>query len=162
MLGTLTPTQVEKVLQDGVIGRIGCISEGRPYVVPVCYAYDQGCVYGHSVDGAKLRAFRDNPLVCFEVEAVDDLSNWRSVVSWGTAEELHGSDANRGMRLLIEQVMPRLPVASVSAHPDARVGHLAASVYRITIQESTGRFESTDAGPQSPGVSFVGDPSVTP
>lgn len=145
MLGELTPDEVEKVLQDGAIGRIGCISDGRPYVVPVCYAYDAGCIYGHSVEGMKLRALRENPLVCFEVEAVEDLSNWRSVIAWGTAEELTGAAADRGMQLLIERVLPLLAPGAASSHPSPQGKHLVASVYRIQLQDSTGRFE-TQAG----------------
>jgi nitroimidazol reductase NimA-like FMN-containing flavoprotein (pyridoxamine 5'-phosphate oxidase superfamily) len=143
MLGELTPTEVEEVLRAGVIGRIGCISSGRPYVVPVCYAYDEGSVYGHSVEGMKLRALRDTPQVCFEVEDVKNLSNWRSVIAWGTAEELSGPAADDGMRLLVERVMPLLASNSASAHPSPSGAHLAASVFRIRLHDSTGRFEST-------------------
>lgn len=143
MLGELTATEVEDVLRHGVIGRIGCISAGRPYVVPVCYAYDDGNLYGHSVEGMKLQALRDNPQVCFEVEEITDLSNWRSVIGWGTAEELHGAAADDGMRLLVEHVMPLLAPGSASAHPSPGGAHLVASVYRIQLHDSTGRFEST-------------------
>jgi nitroimidazol reductase NimA-like FMN-containing flavoprotein (pyridoxamine 5'-phosphate oxidase superfamily) len=41
-----------------------------PYVMPICYVYDGGCVYGHAVDGMKRHA-----QVCFEVEPVDDLDH---------------------------------------------------------------------------------------
>lgn len=40
MLGELTQTQIEDLLRNEVIARIGCISDGRVYVVPVSYAYD--------------------------------------------------------------------------------------------------------------------------
>ena len=114
MLGELTPTEVEDVLVNGVIGRIGCLSSGRPYVVPVCYAYADGSVYGHSVEGQKLSALRDNPLVCFEVEDVRDLSNWRSVIAWGRPEELSGAEAAEGMRLLVERPRPtRAPMGRI-------------------------------------------------
>jgi uncharacterized protein len=143
MLGELTPTEVEDVLANGVIGRIGCLSSGRPYVVPVCYAYADGSVYGHSVEGQKLSALRDNPQVCFEVEDVRDLSNWRSVIAWGAPEELSGAAAAEGMRLLVERVMPMLAPGAASAHPAPDGPHRTASVFRIRLQDRTGRFEST-------------------
>ena len=31
---------------------------------------------------------RANPFVCFEVEDIDDLANWHSVIAWGVFEEL--------------------------------------------------------------------------
>jgi pfkB family carbohydrate kinase len=46
-----------------------------PYVVPICYVYDGGCVYGHAVDGMKRHAMQTNPQVCFEVEPVDDFDH---------------------------------------------------------------------------------------
>ena len=49
---------------------------------------------------------RENPEVCFEVEQVDNLASWRSVIAWGTYEELHGSEAKKAMGLLVERVMP--------------------------------------------------------
>ncbi|CAN5790551.1 hypothetical protein BH09ACT7_BH09ACT7_38860 [soil metagenome] len=142
MLGELTPAETEDVLRNGVIGRVGCISDGRPYVVPVCYAYEAGYIYGHSVDGKKLRALRANPQVCFEVEEVDDLSNWRSVIAWGVAEELTGAAAEDGMQLLLERVLPKLPAGSTSAHPSPQGQHRLASVYRVHLHDRTGRFES--------------------
>lgn len=63
-------------------------------------------IYGHAVDGAKLRAMRADPHVCFEVEHVDNLANWQSVIGWGTFEELDGEDAEVGMHLLVDRLMP--------------------------------------------------------
>jgi nitroimidazol reductase NimA-like FMN-containing flavoprotein (pyridoxamine 5'-phosphate oxidase superfamily) len=64
MLGELSSAEVEEVLRAGVIGRMGCVSSGRPLVVPVCYAYDGGYVYGHSAEGRKLRALREKQVLC--------------------------------------------------------------------------------------------------
>ncbi|MGV1088415.1 MAG: pyridoxamine 5'-phosphate oxidase family protein, partial [Mycobacterium sp.] len=83
MLGELNPQQVEDVLHGEVIARLGCLSDGRVYVVPVTYVYDGTYVWGHAMDGAKLKAMRAHPEVCVEVEHVDDMSNWRSVIAWG-------------------------------------------------------------------------------
>ncbi len=122
MLGTLNATEIEELLHREVIGRLGCLSDGRVYVVPITYAYDGECVYAHSGDGMKLRAMRANPEVCFEVEQVDDLARWRSVIAWGTYEELRGDEATRGMHVLIERLRPLM-------------------TSRIRLRERTGRFE---------------------
>lgn len=144
MLGELNERQIEQVLRSEVIGRIGCVSEGRVYVVPVTYVYDGTCTYGHSMDGAKLRAMRANPDVCLEVEHVDNLSNWQSVIAWGTFEELEGQEWDAGMRLLVDRIMPLL-VSSTSGPPQGESpgasGPRHGSVYRIRLGERTGRFE---------------------
>lgn len=147
MLGELTPEQIETVLRAEVIGRIGCVSDGRVYVVPVTYAYDGRWVYAHSGDGMKVRAMRAHPEVCFEVEQVDTLSNWRSVVAWGAFEELHGDEAAAAMRTLMERFLPLMTSESAqpshglaAAHRADTAGHKAV-LFRIDLREKTGRFE---------------------
>ncbi len=153
MLGVLDPTEVEDVLTNGAIARLGCIHEGRPYVVPVCYAYDDNYVYGHSMAGTKLAALRRTPEVCFEVEDVADLSNWRSVIAWGAAEMLSGPDAERGMQILVDRIVPLLAPESVAAHPPhGGAQELLATVYRIRLVEKTGRFERQSGARRPPQV----------
>ena len=140
MLGELDARQCEDVLRTEVIARIGCISDGRVYVVPVTYVYDGTYVYGHAMDGAKLRAMRANPQVCVEVEHVDDLSNWRSVIAWGTFEECDGPDWDAGFAMLAERIMPLLTLPANQPPPDLSVLR-RGSVYRIKLDLMTGRFE---------------------
>jgi uncharacterized protein len=140
MLGELDAQQCERVLRTEVIARIGCLSDGRVYVVPVTYVYDGTYVYGHAMDGAKLRAMRANPHVCVEVEHVDDLSNWRSVIAWGTFEECDGPDWDAGFAMLAERIMPLLTLPANQPPPDLSVLR-RGSVYRIKLDLMTGRFE---------------------
>lgn len=147
MLGELDRDQIESVLRSEVVGRIGCHDAGRAYVVPVTYVYDGDAIYGHSTEGQKLHMMRANPYVCFEVDQIDDLANWRSVIAWGTFEELVGDDAHRALRLLVDRLMPLMP--SATAHPgtDAHNAHADDTtgatpvLYRIALNEKTGRFE---------------------
>ena len=143
MLGELNQTQIEQVLREELIGRLGCHAEGQTYVVPITYAYDDGSVYGHSGDGRKIRMLRENPAVCFEVDHLDDMRNWRSVIAQGTFEELHGAAAERAMRLLVERVSPL--ATSETGRPTVG-GHggaagTAAVIFRIALGECSGRFE---------------------
>lgn len=140
MLGDLTASQIEELLHSEVIARLGCISDGRVYVVPVTYVYDGTYVWGHGMDGAKLRAMRADPHVCVEVEHVDDLSNWRSVIAWGTFEECDGANWDAGMALLVERIMPLL---TLPPHPDMS-GLRRGSVYRIRLGVKTGRYERVE------------------
>ncbi len=91
MLGTLNSEQIEQILRSEVIGRIGCHANGKTYVVPITYAYDGERVICHTSQGMKIQMMRSNPEVCFEVEQVDNLANWRSVIAWGKYEELQAT-----------------------------------------------------------------------
>lgn len=149
MLGELNGTQIKQILNSEVVGRIGCHDAGRSYVVPITYAYHGGAVYGHSSEGQKLHMMRANPFVCFEVDQIDDLANWRSVIAWGEFEELAGTDEKDALELLVNRLMPLLP--SATAHPGAGAheteGHTPDTadrtpvMYRIVLSEKTGRFE---------------------
>ena len=148
MLGKLPATEVERLLQSELIARIGCHVEGRTYVVPVAYVYADGSLIGHSAEGMKLDMLRKNPEVCVEVEHVDDLANWRSVIAWGRYEELGGNEAEQALALLMARFVTLL--ASETSHPalaGAPTTHARAVagrptvVYRIRLAEKSGRYE---------------------
>lgn len=145
MLGQLTSEEIDDLLRGEAVGRIGCYAFGRPYIVPITYAYDGVAVYGHSREGLKLRAMRSNPTVCFEVDRLESLSEWRSVVALGTFSELEAGAAEVAMELLRRRLAPL--VASATSHPDSRVhtSGLPWSVFRILLGERSGRFERPDA-----------------
>jgi hypothetical protein len=148
MLGSLSPAEIEDLLHAEFVARIGCHAEGRTYVVPITYAYDGEGLIGHSVDGLKLRMMRQNPEVCLEVDHMDDLANWRSVIARGRFEELVGAVATAALITLRERFRPLL--SSETSQPThglhegetpTRTGNGGAHLYRIHLYEKTGRFE---------------------
>jgi nitroimidazol reductase NimA-like FMN-containing flavoprotein (pyridoxamine 5'-phosphate oxidase superfamily) len=147
MLGELTPEQINGVLFGEVVGRIGCHSDGRTYVVPITFVFDGEAVIGHSADGLKIRMMRANPDVCFQVDQRENLANWRSVVAWGRYEELHGKEAHDALQLLVARLMPLVTSETLKWHDDASsagtpVAHTPKTIiYRIRLTERTGRFE---------------------
>jgi uncharacterized protein len=162
MLGTLRTDEIERLLHEEVIGRIGCLDGMNCYVVPITYAYDGTAIYGHSRDGRKLRAMQAHPRVCFEVDRWRDLSNWESVIAWGRYEPLEGTAAVDAMTRLVARVRPLLALDAPHGHAiahDAFTEHGShagtahgtdARAFRIVLDERTGRFERTAT------------PSVTP
>jgi nitroimidazol reductase NimA-like FMN-containing flavoprotein (pyridoxamine 5'-phosphate oxidase superfamily) len=140
--GALDAGQIDQVLRSEVVGRIGCHANGQTYVVPVFYTYDGTYIYGHSHDGMKIRMLRLNPEVCFEVDHVDSLSNWQSVIAWGRFEELTGEQANLAEQQLIQRIKPLLGAATDQLpHPQSESGSQRAIIYRIALAERTGRYE---------------------
>lgn len=149
MMGSLVSEEIEDVLQHEVLGRIGCIVDGRPYIVPVTYVYDGECadVYVHSADGAKLQAMRDNPEVCFEVEQVRDMANWRTVIARARFEELWKDHGEWAMALFASRLAPpRIDEASAASRREAAHRLHGASrpiLFRLRLTEKTGRYERT-------------------
>jgi hypothetical protein len=141
MLGELTTEEIDDFLHGQAIGRIGCYAFGRPYVVPITYAYDGVAVYGHSRQGLKMRAMRSNPSVCFEVDRMESPAQWQSVIAFGTFSELAAEEAEIGMQLLRRRLAPLVP--SATAVPDGLLhpSGLPWSVFRIVLAERSGRYE---------------------
>ena len=84
MWGDLDKSQIDDLLKSELIGRVGCFDGNKVYVVPITYAYDNGYIYGHTKDGLKIQMMRNNPNVCFEIDWMKDMSNWKSVIVYGT------------------------------------------------------------------------------
>lgn len=140
-----------QVLQSQLIGRIGCYAEGKIYIVPVSYAYSEGYIYAHSKEGLKIHMMRQSPSVCFEADQVENLANWRSVILWGTYEELRNpGEQEEGRQILDKRFSPFVtsetvsPVHSEMPEPPQLVEKpLKPVIFRIKITESTGRYEKS-------------------
>jgi uncharacterized protein len=149
MLGKLNDTQVEELLKSQAIGRLGCHSDGVTYIVPINYVYEDSIVYAHSADGMKIAKMRKNPNVCFEVDAIQNLVNWQSVIAWGKFEEIEDiHEKAEVMQKLIDRIMPFITGESV--HPshgitsnESDIGTITELVvYKIFLTWKNGRFEN--------------------
>ena len=148
MPGVLSPTKIESLLQNQAIGRIGCISDGKAYVVPINYGYDGKCLYAHSKDGMKIEIMRENPEVCFEVDQWNEDGSWKSVILWGTFEEIKTIRAQRAaMKVFADQMARLIPHhMSMPSHGfvtgnNKETDPFKSVVFRIVVKEKTGRFE---------------------
>lgn len=146
MLGEMNNTQCEHVLQSCLIGRIGCYHSGKVYMVPISYAFANGYIYACSKEGQKIEMMQKNPKVCFQTDQVDDLRNWRSIIAWGTFEEVTRlQDQDKARKILTDrfhvfQTGDTLQPADVSAE-GIHNKEQKPVLYRIKIDEISGRFE---------------------
>lgn len=137
------------MLSDNVIGRVGCSTDGlKTYVVPMTYVYDQGCVFGHTTEGLKIELLRKNPECCFEVDQMKSISNWKSVIAWGTFKELKGVEADNAMEKITTKLLPLLPKEPSRASRMGPISDKRSStqlnnpiVYQIKLKVKTGRYE---------------------
>jgi hypothetical protein len=81
MIGELTAAEIERILTDGHIGRLGVTDGEQIYIFPVSYGYDGEAAYLVSRLGLKVRLMRAHPEVCFEVEEIDTPAHWRTVMA---------------------------------------------------------------------------------
>jgi nitroimidazol reductase NimA-like FMN-containing flavoprotein (pyridoxamine 5'-phosphate oxidase superfamily) len=148
MLGELDGLQIEDLLMSLPVGRIGCHADGITYIVPVNYVYEDDTIYAHSKKGMKIDIMRRNPQVCFQVDAIDDLLNWESVIAWGKFEEIFDMRKKTdAMQKIINKVMPLM--RGETAQPSHGFTGDASDVgddvelilYKIVLNKKSGRFE---------------------
>jgi len=152
MFGNLSSNEIDQLLNQQLVGRLGCHADGLTYVVPVSYAYDGDCIYCHAFEGMKMDMMRKNPDVCFQVDNTKNLSNWQSAVAWGTFEELlHGAERKKAIKVLTERKLPILSSETMhlgSLWPfESGEEKIDGVVFRIRIKERTGRYERTAGQP---------------
>jgi nitroimidazol reductase NimA-like FMN-containing flavoprotein (pyridoxamine 5'-phosphate oxidase superfamily) len=144
----LSEERIEYLLQHQLLGHIGCHADNTTYVVPICYAYDNNCIYGRTYEGMKLEIMRKNPTVCFQIEYIENMVKWQSVVCWGEFEEV--TDMNK-RNSAIEVLKKRI---SVSLEENALkhsaywpfsindLDNIEGIVFCIHLNKKTGRLSS--------------------
>jgi len=148
MSGPLNNEDIEELLKKQVTGRIACSDRGMPYIVPVNYVYDGKQIYSHSIRGKKIDIMRKNPKVCFQVDEVRTIFNWKSVIAWGRFQELTDvAEKERAMQALRHRLMPfaERPADHPSHGLSAREEDLGTKVelilYKIVLVSKSGRYE---------------------
>ncbi|MBU3917342.1 pyridoxamine 5'-phosphate oxidase family protein, partial [bacterium] len=58
---------IDSIINDSKVCRLGLSDDNRPYVVPLCFGYENDTLYFHSAHkGMKLDILKKNKQVCFE------------------------------------------------------------------------------------------------
>ena len=149
MLGELSKEQSLHVLQSEVIGRIGCYdADDGVYVVPITYVFDGKFIYAHSKEGLKIHLMRKNPKVCFQVDCIENMAQWRSIIVTGEYEEIESGDYDIAIKILKDRLAPLMISESVKPshglqYPDVVVKPSKAIAFRISVNDITGRFEKS-------------------
>jgi Predicted flavin-nucleotide-binding protein len=153
MISELTKEQIENLLHEEIVGHLGCHADGKTYVVPISYAYDGEFIIAYTHEGMKIQMMRKNPNVCFQVDDKKNLDKWRSVVLWGQFEEVTNQDdranalkalTNRNLPLISSETMH---IGSTWPFTNINPNSLKGIMFRIRIQEKTGRFEESRKSP---------------
>lgn len=150
MFGNISPSDSKAFLSERIYGRIGCHAFDKTYVVPISYAYHDGTIYGHTFDGLKIKMMRSNPAVCFQVDSLDDPSNWKSVIVQGVFKELEGQQRIDALEILLNRRVDAVVSETIKLTPDwpfadADVAKIPGIVFSISIDEISGRYEKSEA-----------------
>ena len=129
---------IDAILARNRVGRIAFSHRDRVDIEPIHYVYDAGWVYARTSHGTKLATVARNRWVAFEVDEVDSLYEWRSVVAHGAVYVIEHDDSpsSREMWTHAVKLLRRLIPETLTARdptPERDV------LFRIPVQEVTGR-----------------------
>ena len=109
------------------------------------YFYDQNnsVITGYSSVGLKILAMRENPDVCFQLDEIQDLSNWKSISAKGTYIELTGADAKFALHTFTEGLNKLIAKGnqSVSDFSSAFSEKNDFVIFQLQLRDKTGRIE---------------------
>jgi nitroimidazol reductase NimA-like FMN-containing flavoprotein (pyridoxamine 5'-phosphate oxidase superfamily) len=88
---------IEQILSKSQVCRIAMIDNGKPYIVPLNYGYQNNSLYIHSAPiGKKIDILKQNNNVCFEIEYSSEVikselscewsTKYRSLIGYGTID----------------------------------------------------------------------------
>jgi nitroimidazol reductase NimA-like FMN-containing flavoprotein (pyridoxamine 5'-phosphate oxidase superfamily) len=145
---SLDRPEIDQILARNHVGRLAYAWKNQVDIEPLHYVYADGWIYGRTSHGAKLEAVGDTwwP-VAFEVDEVEELFRWRSVVVRGGFYVLPSEGAaweREEWRGGVEKLRTLIPETFTDDDPAA----FRTVVFRIAVQDATGR----EAVPGEPGA----------
>ena len=135
----LDRAEIDAILARNHVGRLAYTWQNHVDIEPIHYVYADGWIYGRTSHGTKLEAtgYAWSP-VAFEVDEIEELFRWRSVVVHGgfytipqEGAEWEQAEWRRGVELL----RTLIPETFTAGDPVA----FRTVLFRIAVQDATGR-----------------------
>lgn len=143
----LTKSEITGILQSQNICRLGCTDGKHPYVIPITYFFDGKHIYCQSEEGKKIKLMRKNPNVCLQIDIVNSMRSYKSIIIYGKFEELKNEEAIKASELLEENIfviLTRSRIHQFEHQEKSEIedkNRIKTINFRINIIEMTGRSE---------------------
>jgi hypothetical protein len=134
----LTGEECDALLAAHHVGRIAFSYRDHVDIEPIHYVYANGWIYGRTAPGTKVRALAHNRWVAFEVDEVNALFDWRSVVVKGALYLLEPNGdgpSQSAWQTALEALKHLIPEALTAEDPTPE----RALIFRIHADAITGR-----------------------
>ncbi|NJR48368.1 MAG: pyridoxamine 5'-phosphate oxidase family protein [Leptolyngbyaceae cyanobacterium CSU_1_3] len=141
----MSSKEILELLQKVGYGHLGCIHEGKPYIIPMQYHLKDSVIYLFTTEGMKTQDIDANPAVCLQVEDVHDLEHWQSAIVTGEAERLKDQSEIDQIMQLVKARNPTLSPAINRTWIDAQGRAEVITIYCIHSTEMTGRMTSSES-----------------
>jgi nitroimidazol reductase NimA-like FMN-containing flavoprotein (pyridoxamine 5'-phosphate oxidase superfamily) len=136
-----------QILSNNYIGHLAYISNDAPYILPITYYYDpkENTILSYSSEGHKINAMRLNGAISIQIEEIESINSWKSVLIIGDFEELKGSEAKMHLHNFAQNVKniiskkEAINPESINSFTSKLESDSIPIIYRINIQEIIGR-----------------------
>jgi uncharacterized protein len=156
--GSYKRATIDSILDEGMVGHVGVVCDGQPFVIPVLYARDGERLYLHGSPLSRLLGtLAQGVPMCLTVTLLDGIvlarsafhhsMNYRSVVILGEGRPVRDSDEkHEALRAIIEHIVPG---RSHDARGPSNKELKATEVIVLTIDEASAKIRTgppVDAG----------------
>jgi len=133
--------EIEEVLLRNKVGRLAFSFHDRVDIQPIHYVYERGWLYGRTSEGDKIASLTHNQWIAFEVDEVEDIFEWRSIVIHGSFWILHPAGSPRAEELWkkASELVSRIVPGSLTEQDP--VG-FRQTLFRIAVSDVRGRAAS--------------------
>lgn len=134
--------EIMQVLENTTVGRLACVHDSEPYIVPLNFICHLGWLYSFTTFGRKIKYMRANPKVCVEFDNIIANNDWQSVIVMGQYQELAGDpghiDARNEAYALLSKKADWWEPAYVKTIIRDHERAVQPIYFRILITEKTG------------------------
>lgn len=138
----LSRAECVRILKRNHVGRLAFAFRDRVDIEPVHYVFAEDWLHGRTAPGTKISVLHRQPWVAVEVDEVDGLFDWRSVVMHGSVYILDPNRSANDREIFartLTHVRKLVPSALDADDPTPQ----RTVLFRIHVDSLTGRASST-------------------
>lgn len=140
--------EIEDLLSNAMVGRLGSCLNNIPYITPVNFVYDNNKIYFHSaLEGRKITNIESNPKVCFEIDELKSIipghspcastTEYKSIIVFGDIKFVTDiNEKTRALNKLVEKYAPQSVKTSLPSGAVERTSVLVIKAEEITAKQS--------------------------
>ncbi len=130
--------EIEAMLLRNKVGRLAFSFHDRVDIQPIHYVYERGWLYGRTSEGEKIASLTHNQWIAFEVDEVEDVFEWRSIVIHGSFWILHPRGSPRAEELWkkASDLVSRIVPGALTEHDPVA---FRQTLFRIAVSDVRGR-----------------------
>jgi uncharacterized protein len=138
---------IEKIINASLVCRLALSDGNQPYIVPLCFGYQDRALYFHSaLEGKKIDILKKNNCTCFEFDVNSEIIKAEKACKWGMKYQ---SVIGFGKAVLVENIAEKKKALNIIMNhysdrdfqfTDKAIKKIA--VIKIEIEGMTGKHSS--------------------